>query len=110
MINGKKGGWFESWPERTALILLLLGFVISLGEGYTLGNLAIIFLVGLLLGKTLYKRKHGKNFITFLLIFGFLIGFIVGSFRTEWNFIVISLILGSILGFKALQKGWVKLN
>jgi len=86
----------KQWVEVSALIILLIGFLIAVIVGETSLLYAFIFLAGFLAGRVFYFT-HKKTFILplILLILGFLVGYFIGSI---WTNRVVSLSI-FIIGF-----------
>ena len=71
---------WEDWPEGVALIVLVIGFVLSLLTRNSLLNYLIVFFAGAIFGNLYYKQRHRWKFESVFIGVGFLIGFVLGNF------------------------------
>lgn len=104
---------WKSWAEVFFVVLLLLGFFVSIALPNPWINYFIIFLAGLLSGRWIYKKK-GKQplFPFFLIIVGFLFGYMLGaypSYKVNAKIIAILFIIGVIAGYYIHKKGYIKI-
>ena len=56
----KKGNWnfLDLWVEYVAFLLLVLGFFVGLAAGSKVLTYIVLFLVGVLIGRMILKRKY----------------------------------------------------
>ena len=111
MKLGKKANGrliLESWAEVAFVILILLGFFISLIIYSPFLNYLVIILSGFLAGRIFYEKKRTQPIFPYLLIMvGFLLGFMLGAVRAS-KLAVIVLFLGTALvSYKLHQKGHI---
>ncbi len=86
----------ETWVETLTVILILIGFVISL----LLLNVVLIYLIvllsGFLAGRIFYIKRFKEPIFPFVaMILGFLFGYILGGFGVS-RFWIAVLFLGSL--------------
>jgi hypothetical protein len=103
---------WKSWAEVFFVLLLLIGFFVSIALPNPWINYFIIFLAGLLSGRWIYRKK-GKQplFPFFLIIVGFLFGYMLGAYpsvRVNGKIIAILFIIGIIIGYYIHKKGYIK--
>lgn len=99
----------KEWPEHLALLVLIIGFVISVQAVNPYLNYLIIFLFGIMAGRTIYLRR-GKSYFfpTFLIIIGFFLGYSIGSlFWANWYIVLIMFILGAYLSHEIHKRGYM---
>jgi len=103
---------WKSWAEVFFVLLLLIGFFISIALPNPWLNYLIIFLAGLLSGRWIYMKK-GKQplFPFFLIIVGFLFGYMLGAYPSgliNTKLIAILFILGGIISYYIHKEGYIK--
>jgi hypothetical protein len=103
---------WHQWAEIFFIILILIGFVISISIKNAFLNYLVIFCAGLMGGRTIYKRK-GKQplFPFFLIIIGFLLGYMLSGILKGINtkLIIILFIIGSIASYYIHKKEYIKM-
>jgi len=112
MIKTKKGvlDMVSMWVEYVALVVLFIGFFISMSSGSAFLSYIIIFLSGLLTGRILFQQRKALPFKYYILMFVFLIGYILGTYVSfgSRKVIVIVFILSNILSYYIHDKGYIK--
>ena len=112
MIKTKKGvlDLVSMWVEYVALVVLFIGFFISMSSGSAFLSYIIIFLSGLLTGRILFQQRKALPFKYYILMFVFLIGYILGTYVSfgSRKVIVIVFILSNILSYYIHDKGYIK--
>lgn len=112
MIKTKKGvlDMVSMWVEYLALVVLFIGFFISLSAGSAFLSYLIIFLSGLLTGRILFQQRKALPFKYYILMLVFLIGYILGTYVSfgSRKVIVIIFILSNILSYYIHDKGYIK--
>ena len=103
---------WKSWAEIFFVLLLLIGFFISIAMPNPWISYFVIILAGLLSGRWIYKKK-GKQplFPFFLIIVGFLFGYMLGAYplaRVNVKAIAILFIVSTIIGYYIHKKGYIK--
>ncbi len=108
MIKTKKGvlDLVSMWVEYVALVVLFIGFFISMSSGSAFLSYIIIFLSGLLTGRILFQQRKALPFKYYILMFVFLIGYILGTYVSfgSRKVIVIVFILSNILSYYIHDK------
>ncbi|MBN2567091.1 hypothetical protein JXB02_03355 [Candidatus Woesearchaeota archaeon] len=109
-LRGKRASWsyWKNWAETYAIVLLIIGFVISLAAGSAVMSYIIIFLSGMFAGRLMYFRKRKLNFPFYLIIIGFLLGYLLGSFYGRKDIIIICFILGFILSYYLHEQKYLE--
>jgi len=100
---------FENWPEITALVLVIVGFIFSISINNAILLYFIVFLSGLLAGR-FYFLKIGKQPLLpfFLIIIGLMLGYAIGgAFVTNWLAIMITFIIAWIVSHGLHKKGYI---
>jgi len=112
MIKTKRGvlDMMSMWVEYVALIVLFIGFFISMLSGSAFLSYLIIFLSGLLTGRILFQQRKALPFKYYILMFVFLLGYILG---TNFSFgsrkvIIIVFILSNVLSYYIHDRGYIK--
>jgi len=108
LINSKKANFSKNWAEISALILLIIGFILSATSTNDLAGYAIIFLCGLIVGKAWFKRKKQIKIPSFVIIMGFLIGYLLGSYYQNNKIIILFFIVGAVLSYYLYDKKILK--
>ena len=103
---------WKNWAEVFFVVLLLIGFFVSIALPNPWINYLIIFLAGILSGRWIYMKK-GKQplFPFFLIIVGFLFGYMLGAYPSDIinaKIIAMLFILGGIIGYYIHKKGYIK--
>lgn len=92
----------ERWVELGFLVLLVIGFIISILLGSAFFSYIVIFLSGMMFGRMLQIRK--SQFPYYIIVLGFLLGYILGTRYGNWKIILFLFILGTILSFYLHEK------
>ncbi len=112
MIKTKKGvlDMVSMWVEYVALVVLFIGFFISMSSGSAFLSYIIIFLSGLLTGRILFQKRKALPFKYYILMLVFLIGYILGTYVSfgSRKVIVIVFILSNILSYYLHDKKYIK--
>ena len=111
MIKTKKGvlDMVSMWVEYVALVVLFIGFFISMSAGSAFLSYLIIFFSGLLTGRILFQHRKALPFKYYILMLVFLIGYILGTYVSfgSRKVIVIIFILSNILSYYIHDKGYI---
>ncbi len=112
MIKTKKGvlDMVSMWVEYVALVVLFIGFLISMSSGSAFLSYLIIFLSGLLTGRILFQNRKALPFKYYILILVFLVGYILGTYVSfgSRKVIVIVFILSNILSYYLHDRKYIK--
>lgn len=112
MIKTKKGvlDMVSMWVEYLALVVLFIGFFISMSAGSAFLSYLIIFLSGLLTGRILFQQRKALPFKYYILMLVFLIGYILGTYVSfgSRKVVVIIFILSNILSYYIHDKGHIR--
>ena len=101
---------WKQWAETFFIILILLGFLVSISIESALLNYIVIFCAGLMAGRTIFKKKGRQPlFPFFLIIVGFLLGYMLGSFEFSKKIITFLFILGTIISYYIHKKEYIKI-
>ena len=78
MIKTKKGvlDMVSMWVEYVALVVLFIGFYISMSAGSAFLSYLIIFFSGFLTGRIVFQQRKAMPFKYYILMFVFLVGYI----------------------------------
>ena len=98
--------FYERWAELFFVILLVVGFVISIIAGSAFFNYIIIFLCGVMAGRVLQVRKGRVPY--YLIVFGFLIGYVLGKRYGNWRVIIFLFIIGTVISFYLHEKEYIR--
>jgi len=112
MIKTKKGvlDMVSMWVEYVALVVLFIGFFISISSGSAFLSYLIIFFSGLLTGRILFQQRKALPFKYYILMLVFLIGYILGTYVSfgSRKVIIIVFILSNILSYYIHDRGYIK--
>ncbi|MBU0535728.1 MAG: hypothetical protein KKE20_02095 [Nanoarchaeota archaeon] len=106
LYNKKGEGFLDNWVEIFFLILLIIGFVISVSIGSAFFSYVVIFLFGLMAGRFLQLRKNMVPF--YLVVLGLLVGYILGSRYGNWKIIIFCFLLGTAISWYAHEKEYLR--
>ena len=99
----KKGvNFLDKWVEFFFLVLLFIGFFVSLSIGSAFFSYLVILLFGGMAGRFLSFRKKMLPF--YLVIIGLLIGYILGSRYGEWRVNLFMFIIGMSISWYLHEK------
>jgi len=112
MIKTKKGvlDIMSMWVEYVALIVLFIGFFISMSSVSAFLSYLIIFFSCHLTGRILFQYRKALPFKYYILMLVFLLGYILGanfSFGSK-KVIVIIFILSNVLSYYIHDKEYIK--
>jgi 4-hydroxybenzoate polyprenyltransferase len=89
--------FLTNWVEVFFVILLFIGFLISLFINNVFLSYGIVLLAGLASGKVLYHKKK-DNFVPHLLLMsGFILGYIIGN-KEGSPLLILLLFVAGIIG------------
>ena len=112
MIKTKKGvlDMVSMWVEYVALVVLFIGFFISMSSGSAFLSYIIIFLSGLLTGRILFQKRKALPFKYYILMLVFLIGYILGTYVSfgSRKVIVIVFIAANVLSYYIHDRKYIK--
>lgn len=102
MLGKKSMQFYESWVELFFIILLILGFLLSVSLGSAFFSYIVIFLSAMMAGRFLNLKK--VSFPYYLIVLGFLIGYMLGSRYGNWKITIFVFILGFSLSWYLHEK------
>ena len=112
MIKTKKGvlDIVSMWVEYVALVVLFIGFFISMSSGSAFLSYLVIFLSGLLTGRIVFQNRKALPFKYYILMLVFFVGYIIGTYVSfgSRKVIVVVFILSNILSYYIHDKGYIK--
>jgi len=112
MIKTKKGvlDMVSMWVEYVALVVLFIGFFISMSSGSAFLRYLIIFFSGLLTGRILFQNRKALPFKYYILMLVFLVGYILGTYVSfgSRKVIVVVFILSNILSYYIHDRGYIQ--
>lgn len=98
----------SDWVEGLVLFVLLSGFVLSVFTDSFAVKLVLIFVVGLMFGRTWFVFQKRGKFVLTSVIAGFLFGFVVGNLLANIREITVIFFVGFLLSYFAHKKKWIK--
>lgn len=104
------GDFFEfadDWPELAAVIFLFLGFILALASSTFTIAYIVIFLLGLMFGRTWYRFHRARKTALVMSIAACLLGFGFGAILGNLQLVVLVFLLGILIGYWVHQKGWI---
>ena len=101
--------FWKQWAEAFFVLVLLLGFLVSISIKSAILIYVVIFCAGLWSGRAIFK-KLGRQpvFPFFLIIIGFLVGYLLGSFTFNKKLIIFMFILGALISYYIHKKGYIR--
>jgi len=112
MIKTKKGvlDMVSMWVEYVALVVLFIGFFISMSSGSAFLSYLVIFLSGLLTGRIVFQYRKALPFKYYILMLVFLVGYILGTYVSfgSRKVIVVVFILSNILSYYIHDRGYIQ--
>ena len=112
MIKTKKGvlDMVSMWVEYVALVVLFIGFFISMSSGSAFLSYLVIFLSGLLTGRIVFQNRKALPFKYYILMLVFLVGYILGTYVSfgSRKVIVVVFILSNILSYYIHDRGYIQ--
>lgn len=95
----------EQWAELLALFFLFVGFILVVMLRKPAYIYLVVFLAGLLAGRTYFLKKMKEPLLPFvLMIIGFLVGVLVGVFWASRLISIILFMVSFILSYYLHQK------
>ncbi len=92
-----------NWVEISMIVLLVVGLFVSLLMKDAMTSYVVIFLIGIISGRTVYKKLNSLQ--SYLLIFaGFVVGYILGVRYGSVFLNIIFFILGNAVSFMLHKK------
>ncbi|MFH1181881.1 MAG: hypothetical protein V1702_02895 [Candidatus Woesearchaeota archaeon] len=96
--------FLTNWVEVSFIILLLIGFLMSLFINNVFLSYGTVLLAGLASGKILYHKKKDNFFPHILLMTGFILGYIIGNKEGSPVLILLLFIAGIMGSYYAHKK------
>lgn len=107
MMEDRKGIEFlDQWVEFFFLMVLIIGFVVSVSIKSAFLSYVVIFLFGVMAGRFLNYRK--RMFPFYLIILGLLLGYIIGSRYGLWKVNLFCFIVGAVISWYVHDKKLIK--
>ncbi len=122
MIQNKKNYWYKKaqamnlldrWVDYSALLCLIVGLFISIVAGSKILSVLIVLLSGMVVGRSIYMRKHKLQMRFWYILSGFIVGLVVGfdfignRFLT-YKGVLVSFAIGAFLGHYIRKKRWLE--
>lgn len=108
MGKGKPFNIWMNWPEYIGLILLAIGFFVSISIGSAVILYTLIFLAGFLGGRVWFSIKDTTKVPWTIILIGFLIGFLIGARYGNRMVIIFFYIFGIFLSYYLHDRGIIK--
>src|SRR3989344_5128609 len=71
---------WQNWVEYFFISLIFVGFLVSIALPNPLLNYLVIFCVGLMTGRVIYRKKGKQPVFPYgLIMFGFLLGYMINA-------------------------------
>lgn len=104
MLKNRKGiSFLDKWAEFFFMVLLIVGFIVSISIGSAFFSYIVIFFFGAMAGRFLNYRKMFFPF--YLVVVGLLIGYILGSRYGNWRVNLFCFIAGTAISWYLHGKG-----
>lgn len=103
---------WSNWVEYFFILLIFIGFLVSIAIPNPLLNYLIIFCIGLMTGRVIYRKKGKQPIFPYgLIMFGFLLGYMINAalisetISAKW--ILVLFVIGYIISHIAHKKGYI---
>lgn len=103
--------YWRNWAEVFIIILIMVGFLLSISIRSAGISYFIVFVAGLMAGRVIAKRVGRQPlFPYFLIIIGFLLGYLSGALAFEINkkALILLFAAGGAISFYVHKKGYIK--
>jgi hypothetical protein len=97
----------DHWTDIVALLVLVLGLVLSFISGSLVLTYIVAFLCGMVVGRYLYHRQHRLQLRFFYIILAFIVGFALGARYGNFKVIIFLFVVGAITGNYIHKKKWL---
>ena len=74
---------YKDWAEIVSILLLIVGFLVSITAKTVFLAYVILIICGFLVGRVFYFRKKNVRFPFFLIVAFFIVGYFIGMRITE---------------------------
>ena len=92
------------WAEFFALFFLLFGFMVGIFSSSPKAMIGVVFLVGLMFGRSWYVWKKRGKVPIFLVIMGFVFGTLFWFFYVDPRVLIIVFCIGAWAGYMVFKK------
>ncbi|MFH1317182.1 MAG: hypothetical protein ABII01_06685 [Candidatus Woesearchaeota archaeon] len=99
--KGKFDMWF-GWPEVLSILLLIIGFILSITAQSAVMIYLLVFLSGLFFGRLWFMIQRQIKMPWSIVIFCFLLGYLLGAFLTRYGdarIIILIFVIGIMTGY-----------
>lgn len=100
---------FRNWVEFLFVVVLIIGFGISISLESLGVTYFVIFLCGMVVGRMWYQGKKAIKLPTMLVIVGFVVGYIFGTRYGGWKGILFFFVLGALIAYYIYEKKYLKI-
>ena len=109
LFNNKKAQFtlVDHWVDVAALLVLILGLLLSFTSGSLVLTYLIAFLCGMIVGRYLHFRQHRLQLRFFYVVFAFVVGFALGARYGNFKVIIFLFVLGAITGNYIHKQKWL---
>jgi len=106
----KKGvmNLLDRWVDYCALACLGLGFFMTLIAGSKVLSVLIVLLSGMVVGRSIYIRKHKLQMRFWYIISGLIVGLVAGSRFLSYKGVIVSFIIGAFIGHYIRKMRWLE--
>ena len=109
ILKSKSGlTWAEDWVEIVSIAAIVVGFFLSLSAGSAIINYVLILIIGFLVGRVIYQRKHKFKFAFIIITALFLLGYLLGNRYGSTLITLLFFIVGSVGSYRLHHKGYIK--
>jgi 4-hydroxybenzoate polyprenyltransferase len=100
--------YWLNWAEYFAVMLMIIGFAVSLAIESMWLNFTVVFIAGVMAGRLFYGRRRTTKFTHYLIVIGFLVGYLIGSYAYSKIAIAIIFVGAAILSYYLHSKGYME--
>lgn len=98
----------EAWGELIALLILIIGFIITIISRSAFITYTISILAGIVFGRIWYRSKGNRKLALILSIVGFLAGALLGALYGVRKYMIVLFFLGFIVSYYTHEKHIIK--
>jgi uncharacterized membrane protein YgcG len=98
-MNKRGVSFYKDWAEFIALILLVIGVIVSLLAGSKVMSYFVVTLAGMMFGRLWYRVRKSFKFTWFLITLGFILGYLIGDYYGNDFTVLILFVIGLLVSY-----------
>jgi hypothetical protein len=108
ILNKRGISFYKDWAEFIALMLLVVGVIVSLLAGSKVMSYFVVTLAGMMFGRLWYRLKKKLKFTWFLITLGFIIGYLIGDYYGDSFTVLVLFIIGLLVSYYLHNAGIIE--